>query len=323
MSELKKVIVTEKLHPDGMALLDCRNDIDVHYLEGDGVLLTTAIEDAHAVLVRTMSLPESMLNRAQNLEVVSRHGVGCDNIDLGYLSAQNIPVAIAVDSNTTSVIEHVLMMMLVLNKRAMEYNQLTRDGGFSQRGSLPTSELAGKHVLIVGFGRIGKRVAGLCKAFDMRVTVADIMLDFKAASRLGVETVTDFHAELAGADYLTVHVPLDNSTRGMISHAELAELPGHSIVINCARGGVIDEKAIAQAVRNGGIAGFGSDVFTTEPPDADNPLLNLPNTILTPHNAAGTAEGMRRMAMYSAQNILDHIDGKLTGERIINSDDLR
>ncbi len=320
---MKKVVVTENLHPDGMALLDARDDLDVHYLHGDLSAVPAAIENAHAMLIRTIQLPEEILRGAKTLQIVSRHGVGCDNIDLNYLSGRKIPVAIAVDSNTTSVIEHVLMMMLTLSKRSIDYNRLTHEGAFQRRGSLPTSELAGKHVLIVGFGRIGKRVAGLCKAFDMRVTVADIELDHDHASKLGVETVDDFHDVIDSADYLTVHVPLDTSTRNLISTAELNSLPDHSIVINCARGGVIDEDAIAQAVRNGTVAGFGSDVFTTEPPAADNPLLNLPNTILSPHNAASTAEGMQRMATYSAQNLLDFFDGSLTNERIINSDDLQ
>jgi len=319
---LKKIVVTEKLHPDGKALLDGRDDMTVQYLDGDTTGLVDALRDTHGVLVRTMSLNKDSLSHASKLAVVSRHGVGCDNIDLQYLSSRQIPVAIAVDSNTTSVIEHVLMMMLVLNKRVIDYNQLTLDGGFSQKGIYPTSELAGKHVLIVGFGRIGKRVAGLCKAFDMRVTVADIKLDHAHAKTLGVDTVVDFHSKLDSADYLTVHVPLDSSTRHLIAAPELARLPRHSIVINCARGGVIEEQAIANAMKNGDITGFGSDVFVTEPPAADNPLLNLPNTVLTPHNAAGTAEGLRRMAMYSAQNILDCFDGKLSSERIINFDDI-
>lgn len=319
---MKKVVVTEKLHPDGMALLDGRNDLTVQYIEGNTAALAEALHDAHGILVRTMPLTKDVLCQASKLQIVSRHGVGCDNLDLQYLSSRQIPTAIAVDSNTTSVIEHVMMMMLVLNKRVIDYNQLTLDGKFTQKGIYPTSELAGKHVVIVGFGRIGKRVAGLCKAFDMRVTVSDIKLDYEHAEKLGVATVVDFHSVLETADYLTVHVPLDSSTRHLITTTELAKLPHHCIVINCARGGIIDEDAIANSMKNGTIAGFGSDVFVTEPPAKDNPLLNLPNTVLTPHNAAGTTESMRRMATYSAQNILDHFDGKLDSKRVINSNDI-
>lgn len=315
---LKKVVVTEKLHPEGMAMLDARSDIETHYLDGDESQISIAIRDAHAVLVRVLSLRQQDLAVANNLEVISRHGVGCDNIDVDWCTSKKLPVAIAVDSNTTSVIEHVMMMMLVLNKRAFQYDRLTREGKFSERSMHHTSELHGKHVLIVGFGRIGKRIAPLCKAFGMRVTVADIKLDRDHAALLGVEAVEDFRPVLGSADYLTVHVPLDSTTRHLIGKTELAALPSHSIVINCARGGIVDEQALAAAIHSGQIAATGSDVFTVEPPAADNPLLNLPDSILTPHNAAGTAESLCRMATYSAQNILDHFDGKLTADRLIN-----
>lgn len=315
---MKKVVITEKLHPDGMALLAARDDIATHYLDGDKSKLAEALHDADALLVRVMQLSESDLAAANTIEVISRHGVGCDNIDVAYCSQRNIPVAIAVDSNTTSVIEHVLMMMLALNKRAFQYDRLTREGRFAERSTHHTSELHGKHVLIIGFGRIGKRIAPLCKAFGMRVTVADIKLDREYAAEIGVDAVEDFRPQLSSADYLTVHVPLDDSTRHLIGKEEFTALPSHSIVINCARGGVIDEDALARAIHEGEIAATGADVFTVEPPAPENPLLNLPNSILTPHNAAGTAESLCRMATYSAQNILDHFDGKLTADRLIN-----
>ena len=315
---MKKVVVTEKLHPEGMAMLASRSDIETQYLDGDSAQLSVAIRDAHAVLVRVLSLTQADLATASKLEVVSRHGVGCDNIDVAWCSANKLPVAIAVDSNTTSVIEHVMMMMLALNKRAFQYDRLTREGKFSERSLHHTSELHGKQVLIVGFGRIGKRLAPICKAFGMRVTVADIALDRDYAASLGVDAVEDFRPLLATTDYLTVHVPLDDTTRHLIGEAELNALPSHSIVINCARGGVVDEQALASAINSGQIAATGTDVFTVEPPSADNPLLTLPNSILTPHNAAGTAESLCRMATYSVQNILDFFDGKLTADRLIN-----
>ena len=315
---MKKIVVSEKLHPDGVALLAARTDIEVVYLDGDKSKLAGALKNAHALLIRVMMLDESDLVGAEQLEVVSRHGVGCDNIDVAYCTKHAIPVAIAVDSNTISVIEHVLMMMLVLNKRAFQYDRLTREGKFSERSLHHTSELHGKHVLIVGFGRIGKRLAPLCKAFGMKVTVADIKPDHDYAAEIGVECVENFRPLLSSADYLTVHVPLDDSTRHLIGEKELAVLPAHSIVINCARGGVIDESALANAINTQQIAATGADVFDVEPPPLDSPLLNLPDSVITPHNAAGTAESLSRMSTYSAQNILDHFDGKLTADRLIN-----
>lgn len=314
----KKIVVTEPLHQAGRELLDARTDIDVVYLEGDQDRLAAELVAADGILVRTFHLTQELLRSATQLKAVSRHGVGCDNIAVDYLTERGIPVAIAVDSNTTSVVEHMLMMMLALNKRALEYNQLTRDGQFHERSRRHTSELSGKHLLIIGFGRIGKRVAPVCKALGMQVTVADIALDRRYAEEIGCHAVEDFVAVLPSVDYLSVHVPLDSSTRHLIGAAELAALPAHAIVINCARGGIIDEQALADAVRRGEIAATGCDVFSTEPPPPDNPLLQLPNSIVTPHNAAGTAESLQRMASYSARNILNLLDGELDRDMLIN-----
>ncbi|MBX2885022.1 MAG: hydroxyacid dehydrogenase [Granulosicoccus sp.] len=319
---MKQVVITEEIHPAGMALLQARPDINLVCLEGDAGALPAALTDAHGVLVRTMFLPEADLSRATQLQVVSRHGVGCDNIAVEHLSSRGIPMAIAVNANTTSVVEHVLMMMLALNKRAFEYDQLTRNHQFSERCKRPTSELCDKHILIVGFGRIGKRVAPVCRALGMRVTVADIALDEQYATALGCNAVSDFHTVLPDADYVTVHVPLNASTTHLIGKSELAALPAHAIVINCARGGIVDEDALAQALGDGSIAAAGCDVFTTEPPATTNPLLKLPNALLTPHNAASTAEGLERMATFAAQNLLDGLDGKLNPEMLFNRDQL-
>ncbi len=326
---MKTVVVSEELHSDGIDLLNSRPDITVLEAHGDATRLRELMPQAHGVLIRTLRLDAEMMASAKHLEVVSRHGVGCDNIDVPHLSERNIPMAIAVDSNTTSVVEQVLMMMLALNKRAFQYDALTRDNQFHQRCQHATSELLDKKILIVGFGRIGKRVAPVCKAFGMNVVVADIALDAKLATDMGCEGVSDFRPHLADADYLTLHVPLhdgistglgaNTSTFNLISDKELAALPEHAFVINCARGGIVDEAAMAAAINNGDIAGFGCDVFSTEPPAPDNPLLNLPNTIYSPHNAASTNEGLSRMASYSAQNILDVFDGSLRQEAIFNA----
>lgn len=319
---MKKILVTEDLHADGLALLDSRTDLTVVHAHGDSDAVIAAVSDCHAIVVRIMQLDAELLASAENLAVVSRHGVGCDNIDVAHLSSRNIPMAIAVDSNTWSVVEHVLMMMLALSKRALQYDHLTRTGEFRQRCLHHTSELAGKRVLVVGFGRIGKRIAPVLKAFGMIVTVADIVLDRQYAEQIGVNAVEDFHSELPYSDYLTVHVPLDESTRHLIGKAELAALPEHAIVINCARGGIIDEQALADAINADTIAATASDVFDSEPPDADNPLLGLKNSLLTPHNAASTEEGLSRMATYSVQNALDALDGKLRDEVIFNAAEL-
>ncbi len=322
-------MVTEELHDDGLQLLRERADVELIEANGDFDSVKHELHDAHALLVRTMQIDADILSNAKKLEAVSRHGVGCDNIAVAELSRRKIPMLIAVDSNTTSVVEQVLMMMLALNKRAFQYDALTRAHQFHQRCVHPTSELLDKKALVVGFGRIGKRVAPVLKAFGMRVTVADIDLDAEFAAQLGCESCTDFRDQLADSDYVTLHVPLhdgsangfgpETSTHNLIDKPELDALPKHAYVINCARGGIVNEAAIAESITNGSIAGFGCDVFSTEPPADDNPLLTLPNTILSPHNAASTNEGLSRMAQYSAQNILDVFDGCVRPEVVFNA----
>jgi D-3-phosphoglycerate dehydrogenase len=320
---MKKVVVTENIHADGIALLEARDDIELSLLDGtDHAQIAAEIIDADAVLVRTAQLTAAELSPATNLQVVSRHGVGCDNVDVSHMTSRGLPVAIAAEANSTSVAEHVLMMMLTLCKRAEQYDQLTRSGGFHERGRYKTFELQGKHILIIGYGRIGKKVAPLCRAFGMRVTVADIELDRVHAEATGCKAVEDFAPALADADFVTLHVPLDDTTRNLIGTAELAAMPAHAILINCARGGVVDELAVAKAVLSDTLGGFGSDVFTAEPPASDNPLLSLPNSVLSPHNAATTAEGFQRMATGAAQNILDCFDGKLTAPFVFNAREL-
>lgn len=321
---MKRVVVTEKVHPDGLAMLRERSDIEVVQLaDCEPETLQRELASAHAVLVRTAEIDESMLSGANDLQVIARHGVGCDNVAVDHLSSRGIPVAIAATANARSVAEHVLMMMMVLTKAPFAYDQATRQGRFHERGSHHTSELFGKTILVVGYGRIGSLVAPLCKAFGMRVIVADVALNEKLVAEQGVEGIEDFRTALPEADFLTVHVPLNPDTTNLVSRDELAALPNHAIVINCARGGIVDEAALADAIGAGTIGGTGADVFSTEPPAPDNPLLGLPNSIYSPHSAAVTEEGARNMATESAQNILDTFDGKLRDDYIFNLDQLR
>lgn len=316
-------MVTEPIHPDGMAILEAQSDFELVQLTSwDEQTLNQAIGPIDAVLVRSAQLNESVLKHAQQLQVVSRHGVGCDNIAVAALSQRAIPVAITASANSTSVAEHVIMMMMMLTKQPVAYDQSSRQGRYHDRGKFRTSELADKTIIIIGYGRIGRKLAPICKAFGMRVIVTDIALDEDLARQQGVETATDFHPFLAEADFVSVHVPLNELTTNLIDTQELAALPQHAVLINCARGGIVNEPALARAILDGRISGTGADVFTVEPPPADNPLLSLPNSILSPHSAAVTQEGARRMAMEAAQNIVDHFAGELRPSYVFNAAEL-
>lgn len=320
----RKIVVTEPIHPDGMVILKARDDFDVVELERcDAEALKTALADAEGVLVRSARITPEVLAAAPSLRIVSRHGVGCDHIAVEDCSARGITVAIAAEANAWSVAEHTLMMLLALSKCAFDADEAMRQGRYGVRGSLPSFELAGRTALIVGYGRIGRLVAPLLKAFRMRVIVADIALDAELARAQGCEGVEDFRPYLHQADVLTLHVPLDETTRHLIGEGELEALPDGALVINNARGGVVDERALAAVLKGGRLAGAGVDVYEEEPPPADHPLIDAPRTLLTPHNAASTREGTHRMATGSAQNIVDFFDGTLADTSVFNAAGLR
>ena len=269
--------------------------------------------------IRTTPLPAEVLDCAQRLKVVSRHGVGYDNIDVDALTRRRIPLAIAADANATAVAEHTLYFMLALAKQGLRYDRATREGRWAVRNSLEAVDLMGRRVLVMGFGRIGREVARRCAAFGMAVMVYDPYVQANVIEAAGdYRSVPDFEAALPETDVLTVHMPLGADSRGLIGAAELAALPPHAFVINAARGGIIDEAALHDALTSGRIAGAGLDVFDREPPPDDHPLFALPNVILTPHSAGLSKEAAVRMAISTARNVLAGIDGKLDPSMVVN-----
>ena len=312
-----KVAIVGPIHEEGMKLFRARKDVDVNVLadlSAEGI--AKGVTGVDAINIRTQVLTKEILSQAPNLRIVSRHGVGFDNVDVAYLSSRKIPMAITVDANYTAVAEHALMMMLTLAKDVFEGDKAVRAGDFAWRNKGTPSDLMGKHVLVAGLGRIGQRVAFLCQAFGMKVSAYD---PFVAQSPLtGVEMVKDYRALLPQVDFLTLHMPSSPQTLGMIGKAELASMKKTAIVINCARGGLIDEDALAEALRTEAIGGAGLDVFLSEPHDHKHPLFSQKRCVFSPHNAALSKECTIRMAMQSAQNILDCLDGKLDPRVVVN-----
>ncbi|MGI9384914.1 MAG: hydroxyacid dehydrogenase, partial [Methyloligellaceae bacterium] len=304
---------------EGMALFEARPDVNLTVLpDTEPGAIREAIVDAHGVTVRLARLTEEMLEQAPNLEIVSRHGVGCDSVPVDYLTGRGVPVAITSGANSNSVAEHTLMMMLSLARGAADYDQSTRRAVWRDPALPQTIELADRTILIIGFGRIGRLVAALCRAFGMRVLLCDIALDAERAERLGCERADDYRAALGEADFVTLHVPLADDTRNMIGADEITRMRDGAYLINCARGGIVDEIALVEALKSGKLAGAGLDVFEQEPVQPDHPLFALSNVILSPHSSAMTEEGMRRMGLMTAGNVLDHFDGKLRPDCVFN-----
>jgi D-3-phosphoglycerate dehydrogenase len=316
---MPKVLIIQPFHEDGMKLFAARPDVAYEVVDGTPEELASKIADADGVTIRTSPLPAEVLDRAERLKVVSRHGVGYDNIDVDALTRRRIPLAIAADANATAVAEHTLYFMLALAKQGLRYDRATREGGWAVRNSLEAVDLMGRRVLVMGFGRIGREVARRCAAFGMAVMVYDPYVQANVIEAAGdYRSVPDFEAALPETDVLTVHMPLGADSRGLIGAAELAALPAHAFVINAARGGIVDEAALHDALTSGRIAGAGLDVFDREPPQGDHPLFALPNVILTPHSAGLSKEAVVRMAISTAKNVLAGIDGKLDPSMVVN-----
>lgn len=316
---MKTVLLTDPIHPAGRAVLTARDDIRI--VESKSPNQEHVIEkvaDAHAIFVRLARLDEAVLAKAEMLELVARHGVGCDAVAVDYLTSRGIPVAIATDANARSVTEHTMMLFLATARRLLQHDSAVRAGDFSVRMRAIGGDLYGRRALIIGFGRIGKRVAAMCRAFGMDVTVADIALDRARADDLGCRAVEDFRPELGSADFVSLHVPLDQTTYHLLSTAEYEAMKPGAIVINCARGAVLDEDALAAALDNGHLGAAGIDVFEVEPAPADHPLFGRSDVVVTPHTAGTSEDALRRTAVMTAQNILDYFDGRLKRENVFN-----
>lgn len=275
---MAKVLIIQPFHDDGMKLFAARPDVTVEIVDGSSEAeMAAKIRDADGVTIRTAPLPGAVLDQGERLKVVSRHGVGYDNIDVAALTRRGIPLAIAADANATAVAEHTLFFMLALAKQALRYDRATREGGWAVRNRLEAVDLLGRRVLVMGFGRIGREVAKRCAAFGMEVMIYDPYVQANVIEAAGgYRSIPDFEAALPETDVLTVHMPLGADSRALIGSAELEALPAHAFVINAARGGIIDEAALHDALTSGKIAGAGLDVFDQEPPPTTTP--SLPST---------------------------------------------
>ncbi|MGH2562587.1 MAG: 2-hydroxyacid dehydrogenase [Thermomicrobiales bacterium] len=260
----------------------------------EGNPVTEAVAEADFVLVATTRLTGEVIGHASRLRLIQHQGVGYDNIDLAAARARCIPVAICPAGTSIGVAEHVFLLLLAIYKRLLEADASLRRGEWLQWALRPTSfEIAGKTIGLVGLGRIGREVATRARAFAADVVYFDSLRPDPAAERdLGVAFLP-FNELLAIADVISLHVPLTPETRHLIDAEALAKMKPTAVLINTARGPLIDETALVAALRANRILGAGLDVFATEPPPADHPLFSLPTAVVTPHIAAGTADALR------------------------------
>ena len=314
---MKKLVIIQPLVSDAYAALNERPDIDWKVVEHEPAEgLAAAVAGADALTVRVGELTEEALDAAPNLRVISRHGVGYDNVPVDYCTKRGIAVAITADANSTSVAEHAIHLMLAAARVGMQVDAELRKGNYGIRSRIIGMELCGKTILVVGHGRIGRKVADLAAAFGMNVLVHDPYATVpESAAHSAVMRLDD---GLERADIVTLHLPLTEETRGLLGPRELDLLRRNAIVVNVSRGGLVDETALLDRVTDGRLFGAGLDTFMEEPLPDDSPLLAEPRIVLSPHSASFTDNSLRAMGLLTVRNAIDGIDGTLDPGMVIN-----
>lgn len=311
------VLVAGKLHPSGIALLESRADVTFDYVEEvSEPSYAPLIGAADGLVIRTQPLSADTVRKADRLRIVSRHGVGYDAVDLPSLTDRGIALAVCGDVNSVSVAEQAMMLLLAAAKRAVRGDRAVRSADWGWRNRLEQGELWGKRLLIVGYGRSGRHVARMASGFDMEIGAFDPFLERDGWPEGPAAPVTSLTEGLAWADCVSVHAP--KTDKPVIAAAELAAMKPSAILVNTARGGVVDEAALIASLQEGRLAAAGLDVFEDEPPAADNPLLSMDQVVLSPHVAGLTAECAERMAIASVQNVLDFFTGSIDPNLVVN-----
>ena len=316
---MKNILIIQPIDKSGIEILENHPDYNFEIIDGtDLEEIKKKIIECDGISIRTAKLPAEVIRGAKNLKVISRHGVGYDNIDLEAAKEKNITISITATANAVAVAEHVMFMLLNISKRKDMYDKTVKSGRFNDRNKLPkTIELWNKNILIMGFGRIGKSLIKRCIGFEMNVYVYDPFVSKEEIESLGGKKIEDLKEGVKKMDVLTLHIPLNEKTKNIINYDFLKNMKKNCIIINASRGGIINENDLNKSLNENKIFGAGLDVFDTEPPDNDNPLLKNDKTFLSPHTAAFTEECMVRMGKETIQNIIDFFDKKLEKSKIV------
>jgi D-3-phosphoglycerate dehydrogenase len=313
---MPRIFVADKLEPQGLDLLK-QAGFEVDAREKlQGAALQEALQAADGLIVRSATrVTAELLEKPGKCRVVVRAGVGVDNIDVDAATRRGILVMNTPEGNTVSTAEQTIALLFALVRHTPAADASLRAGKW-ERNRFVGTQLAGKTIGVVGLGRIGREVSRRCAGLDMKVVGYDPVLSAAGAAQLGVETVADLSSLLPRCDFLTVHTPLNDKTRDLVGAKQLAMLPRGARVINCARGGIVNEQALAEALKGGHLAGAALDVFAEEPPPADHPLLKAPNVVVTPHLGASTGEAQLSVAREAAQLISDYLLRGVVGHAV-------
>ena len=307
-----KIVMTQSVCPEGIDALknsglfdtiyDANNPDPNNYLD--------QMADADALIVRVASCNANAIENSPKLKVIGKTGVGYDAIDVKKAAEKGIPVVITPGANNRSVAEHAVALMFALSKNLVEGDSATRNGNWEIRGAHKAFELENKTVGVIGLGAIGRETAKICQSIGMKLAGYDPFLSQDKIEALGAKYYSDYRELPKDADVVTIHVPLTDQTKDMISAKELASMKKTAIIINCSRGGIINEADLISALKSGIIAGAGTDVFCEEPVKPGYPLLDCPNLIVSPHSAAQTREAVIKMALMCVKGCCEVLNGK-------------
>ncbi len=304
-----KVAVTQKLHEDGVAVIE-KGGILINLDKKEPEITAEEIRDQDGLIIRIATIGRKAIQASPNLKVIGRPGVGYDNIDMDAATAAGILVVVTPGANTLSVAEHAVAMMMMFSKDILFCDRELRKGNFQVRNRYKAFELDKKQLGLIGLGNIGKETARLAAGLGMSVSVYDPVVPAEEIKAQGYTPVADLDDVFKLADILSIHVPFHDSTHNLIGELELGLMKRDALLVNCSRGGIVDEEALYDALISGEIAGAALDVFSVEPPSADNKLFSLDNVIVTPHMAAQTQEAVSRMASRCAEGVMAVIQGE-------------
>lgn len=324
MSEKIKVLLPQSIDPEATEYLvnnNCEVILCDKCEEGE---VGEKIKDVDAVVLRTgIKMSRELIEKGKNLKTISRTGAGVDNVDLKASTDNNVLVTSSIGANTSSVIEHALTLILSLAKNIQKIDAEVRKGNFGIRYKNLSSDVFGKTLGIVGYGRIGQGLAEVCRVLGMKIIANDDFLpdEVKKKYKDQVEFVS-LEKLVLSSDFISIHIPLTDSTRGTLNYENMKKMKKTSYVVNTSRGGVIDEKDLIKVLEEGLIAGAGLDVFEKEPIEENNPLMKMDNVILTPHTAALTRECVTRMAMAGVERVVSFFKGE-TSMNVANPEMLK
>ena len=319
-----KIGLVGSIHELGWEVLRSQGHSIIEVTDVSANNLKKELADVSGIVLRTAQMPNEVIDACPNLQIIARHGVGYDNVDLNYLNKKKIALGVTGTANAVSVAEHVMTFFLQLTKNIHLSDELTRKGKFQEKGNLPSFfELYQKNVLILGFGRIGQAVAKRCLGFEMNVYVYDPYVSKDTIEKMGCHSIL-IEDSLKLADFVSVHLPLNEETRNFINAKSFQDMKDSCVIVNTARGGIINEQDLYQALKDKKLRAAGLDVYEQEPPPSDHPLFDLSNVLLTPHNAALTLECRMRMAVEVCETVSFYLKNKekLNLQNIINRKEL-